>query len=68
MKPETYHRKTIFCEVKSHLHKPGSFVEATAWKNGEGFDAQLDDAHIQISWDQWRYLMHVVFYLENNFE
>lgn len=41
---ETYNRKATFEELKKYcyLSKDNDFIEVTEWKNGDGFDIELN--------------------------
>ena len=67
-KTETYNRKTVFMELKQidYLAKEGSFMELTAWTNGEGFDCTIDDKNMQFTFDQFRAMKLLVKKLQNS--
>lgn len=59
---EKYDRKSV-CEklsIYDHLAKEGSFVEVTAWHNGEGFDVSIDDRLFQFTYGEFETIKKLI--------
>ena len=62
---ESYNRKSIFSELSSYdiFAKEGSFIEVTEWKNGEGFDVEVNSNErilFSLTWGQYKALKKVI--------
>lgn len=49
-----FKRKPASCSLKTFdcLAKESSFVEVTEWTNGEGFDINIDDKQISLTYGE----------------
>jgi hypothetical protein len=62
-------RKSIFSELSSYdvCAKEHSFIEVTAWTNGEGYDiciSNYSDAHISVGYMEFKLLKKLIKELE----
>ncbi len=63
-------RKSVSDDLKKYnpCAKDSSFIEVIEWSNGDGIDINIDDKHIELSFDELEainYLSKVLQY-ENN--
>lgn len=49
-----FKRKSASCSLKTFdcLAKESSFIKVTEWTNGEGFDINIDDRHISLTYGE----------------
>jgi len=62
---KTYKRNSIFNELKNHciLNDENGYIEITEWKNGEGFDVEVNSTinnRFQLTWGEWKLLKKMV--------
>lgn len=73
-KTDKYKRNAIFAELKQFdigFAKEHDYIEVTEWKNGEGFDVDINETHhqkFQLTWGQYEALKYLVSKIENSYE
>jgi len=68
---EKYNRKSIFTELKKfcHFSNENDFIEATEWKNGEGFDVEISSVlhqRFHMTYGEFKALKKIMKNLEKN--
>ena len=71
-KIDKYKRKAVFSLLKPYCYFAGEhdFIEVTEWKNGEGFDVELDGKHMerfQMTYGEFRALKKLIKKLDNDY-
>lgn len=71
---EQYKRDSLFAELKQWdigFAKDHDYIEVTEWKNGEGFDVDINETHhqkFQLTWGQYEALKYLISKIEGNYE
>lgn len=54
-----YQRPAVTADLQDycHLAKPHSFCEVCEWHNGEGWDIQIDDKHLSLTYGELEAIM-----------
>ena len=62
---QKYTRKSVFTELKKydHLSDEHGYIEVTEWKNGEGFDVEVNSkllTRFQLTWGEFKALKKII--------
>lgn len=63
-------RKTVFEDLNkfSYLAKEHDYIEVTEWTNGEGWDINLNDKHISLTYGELNAINYLIKVLEYEFK
>lgn len=69
---EQYNRKSIFSKLKGYctFAKEHDYIEVTEWKNGEGFDVDINSSNntrFQITHGEFKSLKKMIKKLESEY-
>ena len=64
-KPDKYKRKAIFAELKPYcvFAKPDDYIEITMWKNGDGFDVDINgrkSERFSLTWGEFKAIKKLI--------